>query len=812
MNVYNFNRSNIQRLSICFVFLILGIQQSLAQIDTLHGKIHETFSNQTLSFVHITIQPSGNEYISNIDGSFDIPFPAVGSTVTFTRFLHRTVEVEISKTSIPGDTLVVKLNRYLLFPPLTPTDAHTLDLVKNTINLSAENNINKRQDLEYNTYNKLTIDVGNINHVNDIIQKLRKGGWIKMDNLSGDQHLYIVESAATRKIKDKLNQIEKVDALVSSGVRIPGVALLGTHLQHFNIYDNYVEITGKKYISPLANNNSINKYHYTVIDTLHLENGLHYLVAFAPKKNRNFSALKGQLLIRAEDFSVRYVIASPAFLKKGLTEVAVNYTEVDHILYPERQTLYLRGTENVGGLSPVIQSNTWYYYFQANKTFPPHQFDECILSYDDQAIKKDTNYWNQIRQIPATVTDKNTYQYFENGINPLLLQKFLNLGQNIYFGKLTIDAVNLDLNKVLNHNRVEGIRLGIGGSTNYRFSRIWQFTGFIGYGVTDGKFKYGLGVQRNVYDPLRCFVGVNIMNDLMEAGGQQVAFETPQYSSETLRRFLISYMDYTKSFSVFFKAHPLEYLDYKMGMAYQHTTPNYSYAYKGDAFEHINYFEWSNGIRYAFGEQEIRLNDETIKLQSAFPIFYFNIDKGLKVGNQPFHYTRYEFRIDQFIKIVDLGKTGIQLAGGATSGEAPYSKLFVGKGSSKSAGVVVHNSFETMGYNEFVANKYVGLFISHDFGRMYYRSRFFMPNFMVLYNIGWGYMTHPEYHAGPQIKDFSQGYKETGAFLNNILVLKLSGLKMGLGAGVFFRYGEYQFAKTTDNAVFKFSLNLSPGS
>lgn len=812
MNVYILNTSSSKHLLFLFLFLLIGIQKIIAQADTLHGQVYETFSNQTLSFVHITIQPSGNEYISNIDGSFDIPFPSIGSTIIFNRFLHRTVEIEISDNAIPSDTLTVKLNRYLLFPPLESTDASTLDLIKNTINLSAENNINKREDLEYNTYNKLTIDVGNISHVNELLQKLRKGGWLKMDDLSGDQHLYIVESAATRKIKNKLNQLEKVDALISSGVRIPGVALLGTHLQHFNIYDNYVEITGKKYISPLANNHSTNKYHYTVIDTLRLASGIHYAVAFAPKQTRNFSALKGLLLIKASDFSVRYVVASPAFLKKGLTEVAVTYMEVDHILYPERQSLYLRGTEHVGGLSPIIQSNTWYYYFQANKIYPPKQFDESILLYDDRAIQKDTSYWNQVRQLPATTTDKNTYQYFENGINPLLLQKFLNLGQNVYFGKLTVGAFNFDLNKVINHNRVEGLRLGVGGNTNYKFSRIWQLSGFVGFGTKDLKFKYGIGVQKLVYKPLRCFVGLNISNDLQEAGGQQVAFETPQYSSETLRRFLITYMDYTKSISTYFKAHPLKYLDYKMGLSYQHTTPNYFYAYKGQEFNHINYVEWSNGIRYAYGEQEIRINDETVKIQSSFPILYFNIDKGLKVGNQPFKYTRYEFRIDQFIKIVDLGKTGIQMVGGVTTGIAPYSKLFVGKGSSKSAGVVVHNSFETMAYNEFVANNYFGFFLSHDFGRMYYRSRFFMPNFMVLYNIGWGFLTHPEFHAGPPIKDYSKGYKEAGGFVNNILVLKLSGLKVGLGVGVFFRYGEYQFEKTTDNAVFKFSLNLSPGS
>lgn len=780
-----------------------------AQSDTLTGRINETFSNQSLPFVHITIQPSGNEFISNIDGTFSIPYPAAGSTLVFERFLHRTVEIEITDTKIPGDTLQVKLNRYMLFPPLPMTDPFTLNIIKNTINLADENNINKRRQIQYQTYSKLTIDVGNYGKVTEILNKLKKNGWVRNENISGNQHLYILESSATRRILNAQNQLENIDALMSSGVRIPGVALLGTHLQHFNIYDNFVDISGKKYISPLAQSHSINRYNYQVIDTLFLPDGKYYSIAFVPKARKNFSALKGMMLIHADDFSVRYVLVSPAFAKKGLTEVAVQYQTLDHELYPERQTIYLRGTENVGGLSPIIQASTWYHYYQTNQNYNGKEFDERILSYQEESIEKDTNYWNQIRMEPATQTDKNTYAYFLNGLNPLLIQKVLNLGQSIYFGKLTAGAFDFDLNKVLNHNRAEGMRLGLGGNTNFRFSKIWQLSGFIGYGFDDRKVKYGFGVQKLIYDPLKCFVGFNFSNELQEAGGQQVAFQTPQYSSESLRRLAITNMDYTKNATLYFKAHPFTYFDFKTSFSYQHASPNYAYAYKGESFEHMNFFEWSAGLRYAFGEQEIEINDEQIKLPSKFPILYFNLDKGFKVDNQPFNYARYEIRIDQFIKIVDLGKVGIQLAAGGVSGEAPYTKLFAGKGSSKSAGVVVHNSFETMGYNEFAADRYFNIFLSHDFGRMYYRSSFFMPNFMVIYNIGWGFISNPQYHQGPSVANYSKGYKEVGGFLNNIVVLKLSGIKLGIGAGVFFRYGEYQFQKTTDNALFKFSLNIS---
>ena len=811
MNVQNIQFYFIKYVLIAF-FLFTEIHTLFAQSDTIKGKITETFSDQGLAFVHITILPSGNEYVSDVDGHFIIPFPAAGSILRFERYLHRPVDIEITGSPIPGDTLWVKMNRYQLFPPLREADFFTEHIIKNTINLAPENNINFKKRIAYQTYNKLTIDIGNHKKVNEIFKNLRATGWFKLDNISGNQHLYILESAATRKILNINNQLEHIDALISSGVRIPGVALMGTHLQHFNIYDDFVDLAGKKYFSPLAHFYSIHLYHYQIIDTLMLSDGLYYSVAFAPKSNKNFSALQGVMMINTSDFSVRYVQASPSFQKKGLTEVSVSYTLFEHELFPDRQRIYLRGTENVGGLSPVIQTNTWYHYFRTNQPFFNKQFDERILYYHDNSIDKDSTFWKQIRQTPATETDNNTYKYFYNGMNTFMLQKFLNIGQNVYFGKLPVGKIDFDLNKILNHNQAEGLRLGIGGTTNYKFSETWQLSGFLGYGFKDNRWKYGAGIKRLLYEPLRLYGGFSYSKELQEAGAQQLPFESMQYSTESLRRILIKYMDYTDKFLWNIQAHPLTYLDYNMSFSYQHTQPNYTYAFKGDTLSHINYLEWSTGIRYAFGEKVIQINDEQIKLESKYPIVYLNIDKGFKIEHQPFAFTRYEFKIDQFIKIFEIGKTGIELTGGATNGNAPYSRLFAGKGSYRSAGVVVHNSFETMGYNEFAANKYVAVFMSHDFGRMYYRSSFFMPNFMVIYNIGWGVLDNASYQAGPPMKSYDKGYKECGGFLNNIVVLDMSGLKAGIGAGVFFRYGAYQLPVITDNAVFKFTLNLMPGT
>jgi hypothetical protein len=160
---------------------------------------------------------------------------------------------------------------------------------------------------------------------------------------------------------------------------------------------------------------------------------------------------------------------------------------------------------------------------------------------------------------------------------------------------------------------------------------------------------------------------------------------------------------------------------------------------------------------------------------------------------------------------VQLGITNIQFIAGATEGSAPYTMLFNGKGSLQSPSVVIHNSFETMGYNEFLSDRYWALFISHNFGRLYYKSKLFRPSLLLLYNVGNGSLKNQQLHQGEirPFKTMEKNYSEAGLLLNDILSFKLSGLKVGIGGGVFMRLGAYQYDKFGNNIVWKFSFNFN---
>jgi hypothetical protein len=84
----------------------------------------------------------------------------------------------------------------------------------------------------------------------------------------------------------------------------------------------------------------------------------------------------------------------------------------------------------------------------------------------------------------------------------------------------------------------------------------------------------------------------------------------------------------------------------------------------------------------------------------------------------------------------------------------------------------------------------------------------YRPYFSFIHNMGWGRLSNPENHRFIKVQDMPKGYFESGLFLNDLFVIPLTGLNLGIGAGIFVRYGPYALKGYLDNVAFKFSTNL----
>jgi hypothetical protein len=114
---------------------------------------------------------------------------------------------------------------------------------------------------------------------------------------------------------------------------------------------------------------------------------------------------------------------------------------------------------------------------------------------------------------------------------------------------------------------------------------------------------------------------------------------------------------------------------------------------------------------------------------------------------------------------------------------------------------------------EFLSDKYVNLFYSHNFGTLLFSTKKFRPQFVVIQNSGWGSLDDSSDESSYQGIDFKEKdkiYLESGLIINDIIKLKyLNVFYMGFGIAGFYRYGYYGYDNFKDNLALKLSVSIS---
>jgi hypothetical protein len=196
---------------------------------------------------------------------------------------------------------------------------------------------------------------------------------------------------------------------------------------------------------------------------------------------------------------------------------------------------------------------------------------------------------------------------------------------------------------------------------------------------------------------------------------------------------------------------------------------------------------------------------------TKYPIIYFAYSKGLKVFSGNYNFNKLSLGIEKSFLIKNFGKTRILLEGGYLNGNVPYPFLFNGNGSYvKDNYLFVENTFQTMGIYEFVSDRYVNLFFSHNFGTLLFKRPKFQPQLLLFTNIGYGSLKHPDQHQNINFKTMEKGFYESGFLINNIVRANYFNIAyIGFGGGAFIRYGPYSNSSSKDNLAYKLSLTLT---
>jgi hypothetical protein len=824
---------------------------SFAQNEKFSGTVYELGTNNAIAFASVVLKDSKLGAITDIDGKFIFAKNRERFTIKVSHVGYKTKEIEITETGKPLNIELELENSNLETVIIGNVENPAHLIIRLLISNKKKNNPEQLSSFKYNSYTITSAGFG------DGIFALAKKDSIKRkqkpisekdsakekpkpisekDRKSDStarvfpkkvlkNHFMVTESYIERKFRFPNRSLETVLATKVSGLKESQFAFTASSFQPFGFYKDYIEIGVEKYVSPIING-SIIFYNFKLKETIVNNSDTTFVISFEPRKNKNFKGLKGLLYVNSDGYAIENVIASQA-TNKGIAfqfKLQQQYKKTEGRWFPQQlNTTINQVLLDSGEVFMNWDSRSYITNVSIGDKFSLSEFSDVKQVYEKDAGKKTDTAWLQLRTDSLTTKEKETYKLYDSlpvkTLNTLnRLSKITNF---VALKAISLGKINIPFKYLSNVNNYEGFRLGVGMQTNSSFNKYFSVGAFAGYGFKDKAWKYGGNLVFNVKERTATALTFSYEKNLAESGTIDFfANNNKILFAQTTRKLLTSRMDSIEQYKIEFATKLTPSLQANIWMQNEKRNPaKYDYLFQnlqtGNKNRNFTNTEIAIGFRYVKGESFTKIG--RVKIQNKLPTtqVLVQVSKGLKdVWNGEFDYTKAAIELNHTFNSKWLGQTFVQFDAGKIWGDLPYAYLFNIKASSlnRNRSIYIPNTFQTVGLYEFAASSSVNLFLQQDFGNLLFKPKnlHFRPTFLFVQAIGFGDLNNSGIHKNINFKTANKGLFESGIMVKNLYRKKVGEFfYMGLGAGVFYRYGYYHLPKTSDNLAFKLGLNFS---
>ena len=807
------------KTSILFVFILLTFSSSLFSQTILKGQVIEKNSKLPIAFASVFYKKQlvQKGIISDLHGKFEIHESDICEiTVTCVGYKQNKVTIACanknSSVIIELEPYSQEINEVIVTPGVNPA----LRIIKNALINKSRNNYEHYNHYNYNCYVKTIVDmkISNDASAQDSMkvyknERFKKTGFISECVLSC--------------LKNNKQSESKIIAQKTSGLEDPLFSQVFASMFHHSIsfYNNSIplfelpisnDMSMQEYISPLADN-CLSCYTFILDNTYTSSNDSIFVINFYPKKGKNFNSLKGKLFISSNGFAIKNIVVEP--VEKSLIgfRFKQDYDFINGKWFPTNLD------EEIGFVKVKVADELKAYpvYLITSKidsiNYLPYIGNRKIslesVYVDAHSLKNSDEILNKSRPDTLTLKEKTIYHIVDSIGKKYNFDYWAKLIPKLGVGKIPLICFDINLNKLYNYNSYEGDKVGIGLSTNERINKNVSLGGFMVYGFKDREIKHGgqVIIDLNKYNEVR--FKLSYQNNLKEVG-MDLNSNSGQLN-DYIRSQLGSRFDKCIERKAEFNFRTLRFIKITTSLSLRDITPHYNYTFKNSALKNYTSDEFQLSAKYAYGEKLETLGSERITNFVGNPIINLTYKRGLNLfRNQSFQYNRIEATIDLTAYKGTIGQSNIHLATGLIDKSLPYGLLFTGEGCNNSnIQWVATNYFQTMSPYEFLSDRYVNLFLSHNFGSLLLETKKFKPQFIIVQNTGWGMLKN----ANDQGIDFKQKdkiYLESGLVINNILKINCFNMfYIGAGVGGFYRYGYYTNSDFNHNFALKLSTTVS---
>lgn len=669
-------------------------------------------------------------------------------------------------------------------------------LWKKIVQHKPENNRYKYENFSYELYNKLEVDLKNFKSLQRIasIKPFRPINELINQNIDTAEGLKILPTYLTEVVSDyyyqkkPLKRREEIKAVNTNGVKNESIVkFLGGMDQVINVYNNFIPVFDKEFISPISDNGDF-YYKYYVTDTLKSGDQRYYRLVFTPRRI-GMNTFEGDCWVHGGTFAIQKMNLS--LDKSADINFMEKFSYIQEFQRLSDENWFVSREKLVVDVSP-ISNKTPGVIGRKTSTYRNIVVDDSTITNKLMENKKQEEvitlpfamvqtraHWDSIRHEPLSRTEKGIIKMIDTLINTPTYQKITK--QVVFLTTGYFDVGNVELGSAFNWfsgNGWEGFRTRFDVASNKYFNKKLRYHAYLAYGFSDKKVK-GKGELFFLpkKDP-RQYWYIGYRNDL--DFGQQYYGEISQDNifSFAIRKPNIprKYINLeTASFEFFNELR--SGFSTLVSVNRKSYTPLYnliSAANFGDKITQLTSLETSLRLRFAFQEKFIESQFYRTSLGSPYPIVEATVSRAIpKFLGGNYNYTKLSGSISDRIKTPPFGVISFQLYGGKTFGAAPYTFLDVAPGNE----LYYYNkyAFNMMNRYEFVHDRFLGINYEHNIGNGIFRL---VPKLKIrqFYTIKalWGDLSQTNrnlnFKEGHNFQSLNgKAYMEVGTGIDNIL-------------------------------------------
>ncbi len=466
--------------------------------------------------------------------------------------------------------------------------------------------------------------------------------------------------------------------------------------REIDIYGNNINFMQQRFISPLSNI-GVDFYKYYLNDTIVIDGEQCIELDFVPFNTNAFGFI-GRMYFLVGDTSM--------FLKKIVMNVpkSINLNYISSVYITQNFMQAPDGTrlKTLDDMTLEIYLPGAPKLYARKKTHYSHQTfatpDADAMSIfgraGDQILAGDAtgpHDWEKLRPVPTRI-DENVMEqliarfrsskffYWAEKVVATLFQGYIGTGKP---SKFDIGP----LNTIVSGDKLEGLRLRLGGMSTANLSKHWFFRGHVAYGFDDEKWKYHGEVEYSFNEkkyhnnewPIH---SVKVTHDYdIDKLGQHYLYTSQDNAFLLLKRKTDDKINYLRQTHVDYKLELANGFSIAAGLEHDvHEASKFLPMIDGEGRYHNNYHEagFNVTLRYAPGEKFFQTRSYRFPINIDNPIIMLShtiMPKGLLGSN--FTVNKTEAAIQKRFWFSAWGYTDIILKGAKIWSRVPYPDLLI---------------------------------------------------------------------------------------------------------------------------------------